>query len=230
MLIGFEDEGPADLELKATEQPDEVAATPIRPTSAISLLASVLLHAAVLLALIHGPTSPRVNASPVPVRLVIVQPAAALHSRPPPLTGPPAEVAIAATAFALPPAPVQQRSVDPLPAQPVPRLAPQHVAVAAEPARRTANRPGPDATRAQYLAYLVMLTRRHLGLLPMSLVGRRQGETVLNLLVHSDGTIDRLLVAHSSGYPDIDARIEQMIMAVRGFRRCRHGFASPLWS
>jgi len=73
---------------------------------------------------------------------------------------------------------------------------------------------GPAASRDQYLAYLVSLTRQHLGLLPLSFVGDRRGETVLTLVIRDNGAIGPISVARSSGYPDIDKRVEEMVAAV----------------
>jgi TonB family protein len=77
--------------------------------------------------------------------------------------------------------------------------------------------PGPSATRDEYLAYLVSLTKQHFDLVPLSLVGGRTGETSLAVLVLADGTIARISVAEGSGNPDIDNRIEQMVAACRKF-------------
>jgi TonB family protein len=77
--------------------------------------------------------------------------------------------------------------------------------------------PGPAATRDEYLAYLVSMTKQHFDLLPMSLIGGRTGETSLAVLVLADGTIARISVADGSGNPDIDNRIEQMVAACRKF-------------
>lgn len=77
--------------------------------------------------------------------------------------------------------------------------------------------PGTGTTRSAYLAYLVTLTRRHLDLLPSSLIAGRHGETVLNIQVLDDGTIAMVSVAKSSGYPDIDRRVEDIIAAVGRF-------------
>ena len=77
--------------------------------------------------------------------------------------------------------------------------------------------PGPGTTRDEYLAYLVALTKQHIDLLPRAFVGNRRGEAVLAVLLLDDGTIARIAVRQSSGYPDIDQRIEQMIAAVGRF-------------
>ncbi|HTZ37571.1 MAG TPA: energy transducer TonB [Stellaceae bacterium] len=74
---------------------------------------------------------------------------------------------------------------------------------------------GPAATRDEYLAYLVTLTRQHLDLLPLSMVGGRRGETVLSVIVYDNGVIGPISIVRSSNYPDIDQRIEQMVAAVR---------------
>jgi TonB family protein len=82
---------------------------------------------------------------------------------------------------------------------------------------RPARFPGPAATRDEYLAYLVYLTRKHLNLLPISVVGGRRGETVIDILVLDNGTLARVDIEQSSGYPDIDRRVEAMIRAVGRF-------------
>ena len=45
----------------------------------------------------------------------------------------------------------------------------------------------------------------------------RRGETIINVLVLDDGTVAMLSVGLSSGYPEIDERVEQMIRAVGRF-------------
>jgi TonB family protein len=77
--------------------------------------------------------------------------------------------------------------------------------------------PGPAATRDEYLAYLVSMTKQHFDLLPMSVIGGRTGETSLAVLVLADGTIARISIAEGSGNSDIDNRIEQMVAACRRF-------------
>jgi protein TonB len=76
---------------------------------------------------------------------------------------------------------------------------------------------GPPATRDEYLAHLANLTRRHLDLLSLSLLAGRRGMTALSILVLGDGTIARISVAQSSGYPDIDRQVERMVAAVGRF-------------
>jgi TonB family protein len=78
----------------------------------------------------------------------------------------------------------------------------------------TSTAPGSVATRDEYLASLVTLTRQHTNLLPPSLIGDRRGETVISVKVSKDGAIGPIGVLRSSGYPDIDERIEQMVSAV----------------
>ncbi|HWB51133.1 MAG TPA: TonB C-terminal domain-containing protein [Stellaceae bacterium] len=77
--------------------------------------------------------------------------------------------------------------------------------------------PGMSATRDEYLAYLVTLTRQHINLLPMSMVGDRRGETIISVVVYENGRIGPLGILRSSGYPDIDQRIEAMVAAVGKF-------------
>jgi len=93
------------------------------------------------------------------------------------------------------------------------RRVPQHVNLLP----RWAKYPGPAATRDDYLAYLAYLARQHIGLLSPGLIGGRRGETIINVLVLDDGTVAMLSVELSSGYPEIDERVEQMIRAVGRF-------------
>jgi hypothetical protein len=95
------------------------------------------------------------------------------------------------------------------------------------PAARPARYPGPAATRDEYLAYLAWLARQHIGLLPLALVGNRRGETVVDILVLGDGTIAMLRVGRSSGWHDIDLRIEQMIAAVGRFPPLPQWYQGP---
>ena len=76
---------------------------------------------------------------------------------------------------------------------------------------------GPAASRDEYLAYLVSLTRQHMNLLPMSIIGDRHGETVISVVVYDNGGIGPLGIIRSSGYADIDQRIQEMVRAVGKF-------------
>jgi colicin import membrane protein len=129
-----------------------------------------------------------------------------------------------------PPNEAQQKAADdvpppppekPEPPKPQPKstqtaqLAPRRVE---EPTRTEGHRakyPGPAATRDEYLAYVHSLIRQHYNLLPLSMVGSRRGVTLVEFVVDDDGTIAMIKVRQSSGWPDIDERIEQMVLAVR---------------
>ncbi len=106
--------------------------------------------------------------------------------------------------------------------QPVRRL-PQRAHLVPRPARF----PGPAATRDEYLAYLAALARQHIGLLSRSLLDGRRGETIINVLVLDDGTVAMLRVGQSSGYPDVDVRVEEMIRAVGRFPPLPQWFQGP---
>ena len=84
---------------------------------------------------------------------------------------------------------------------------------------RPAEAQSADAETAQsdYFSRLAALTRDHLDLLPLALLAGRRGQTTLSIYVLDDGTIGRIAVKHSSGYPDIDRRIEQIVTAVGHF-------------
>jgi protein TonB len=79
---------------------------------------------------------------------------------------------------------------------------------------RTAHLHGLTAVRDEYCAEALRLTLRQMGLLPRSLTGSRQGTTLLHIRVLGDGTIGDVRVTRSSGFPDIDERIERMVNAV----------------
>ncbi len=81
----------------------------------------------------------------------------------------------------------------------------------------SARYPGPSASRDEYCAYALSLTLRHLDLLPDSLVAARRGETTVTIRVRADGSIVSAMVAHGSGYLDIDERVTQMVKAVGKF-------------
>ena len=85
------------------------------------------------------------------------------------------------------------------------------------PSIRSGRQLGPAASRDEYLAYILELTKQHIDLLPLSYVAGRRGETVLSIRVLDDGTIARISIAESSGYPDIDRKVEEMVQAVRRF-------------
>jgi TonB family protein len=107
------------------------------------------------------------------------------------------------------------------------QLAPRRVE---EPARTEGHRakyPGPAATRDEYLAYVHSLIRQHYNLLPLSMVGSRRGVTLVEFVVDDDGTIAMIKVRQSSGYPDIDERVEQMVLAVRRVPPLPQWFQGP---
>jgi periplasmic protein TonB len=147
------------------------------------------------------------------------------------------------TAFLPPPPPLPSPPDLSLPKPPAPDVAPapkppQKLSLAArEPIRRVPQRahlvlrqarfPGPAATRDEYLAYLAALARQHIGLLSRSLIGGRRGESIIDVLVLDDGTVAMLRVGQSSGYPDIDLRVEQMIRAVGRFPPLPQWFQGP---
>ena len=87
--------------------------------------------------------------------------------------------------------------------------------------------PGPAASRDEYLAYVHSLIRQHYNLLPLAMVGGRRGETMVEFFVLDDGTIATIKVMRSSGWPDIDERVEQMVAAVRRVPPLPQWFQGP---
>jgi TonB family protein len=141
------------------------------------------------------------------------------------------------TAAVIPPPPVpgssglpeEKVAVEPPRPKPKPSIRPplRQAEARVHMAPRPARFPGPAATRDEYLAYLAYLTRQHLNLLPMSVLGGRRGRTVIDILVLDNGTVATLKIGQSSGYPDIDRRIESMIVAVGRFPPLPQWFQGP---
>ena len=143
----------------------------------------------------------------------------------PPIIAPPAQPSLPGVTIEPPPPPL------PPPEPP----APKHRAVthpsaisglvlplplhadSANPAAASARYPGPSASRDEYCAYALALTLRHLDLLPDSLLGARRGDTTVTIRLRVDGSIMNAMVAHGSGYIDIDERVTQMVYAVGKF-------------
>src|SRR5439155_21326165 len=86
---------------------------------------------------------------------------------------------------------------------------------------------GSAARRAVYLAYVHALIRQHYNMLPLAMVAGRRGETRIEFLVLDDGTSGMVRVRRSSGYPDIDARVEQMVVAVHRVPPLPQWFQGP---
>ncbi|HEX4185584.1 MAG TPA: TonB C-terminal domain-containing protein [Stellaceae bacterium] len=133
------------------------------------------------------------------------------------------------TAALVPPPPPEK----PEPPKPKPKPKPaaqQSLHWTEEPAHtaaRPAKYPGPAATRDEYLAYVHSLIRQHYNLLPLSMVGGRRGEAEIEFVVLDDGTIGMIKVRQSSGWQDIDARVELMIAAVRRVPPLPQWFQGP---
>jgi len=133
------------------------------------------------------------------------------------------------TAAIVPPPPPEK----PEPPKPKPKPNPtaqQLLHQTEEPARTATHRaryPGPAATRDEYLAYIHSLIRQHYNLLPLAMVGPRRGEAQIEFVVLDDGTIEMIRVRQSSGWQDIDSRIEMMIAAVRRVPPLPQWFQGP---
>ncbi len=122
----------------------------------------------------------------------------------------------------LPPAKPDAPKSEPVP-KPVPKPAPaahqvpRRVEELGNLAPRRARFPGPAATRDEYLAYMHSMIRQHYNLLSPAALGNRSGMTVIEFVVLDDGKIALMKVRRSSGYPDIDKRVSDMIAAVGRF-------------
>ncbi len=155
--------------------------------------------------------------------------------RAPPATAPPTPSTHAAKPVPQPPRTAAAALPTPAPAAPAP-IAPPATAQAGSPssasiaatqadspsaassaAARDGQVSGAATGQGDYLVYLEQLTRPYLYMLPPTFLAGRRGRTTLTVTVGDDGAISRIGVKHSSGYPDIDARIEQMVQAVGRF-------------
>jgi TonB family protein len=142
----------------------------------------------------------------------------------PPETKPP-EKPQQTAALAVPPLPpakpdVHKPDLVPKPSpkpSPAVHQAPRRLEEPANLAPRRARFPGPAATRDEYLAYMHSLIRQHYNLLTSGMLGDRRGMTVIEFVVLDDGKIALLKVRRSSGFPDIDHRVAEMIEAVGRF-------------
>ncbi len=122
----------------------------------------------------------------------------------------------------LPPAKPDAPRPDPIP-KPAPKptpaahQVPRRVEEPGNLAPRRGRFPGPAATRDEYLAYMHSLIRQHYNMLSQAMLGDRRGMTVIEFVVLDDGKIGLLKIRRSSGYPDIDNRIAEMVGAVGHF-------------
>jgi TonB family protein len=214
---------------------------------AFGSLGSLGLHLAVVLVLLFHPTlsrRPAPELQPIAVSLVIMPPKPKPPPAPklkPPKPPPPGRLASIDMGPTTSPKPAPkpgpptagappQMETAVLPLPPPPKLeAPSEEGIPLRPPAakprprpaalegRRAKYPGPSATRDEYLAYVAMLTRQHAGLLTPQLLAGRHGETVLEVVVLDNGTIARLAVLRSSGYPDIDRKVEEIVRSVGRF-------------
>jgi len=145
------------------------------------------------------------------------QPAVPTPDSPEPVPAPQKQAAMIPPPPPPKPAPPKPKPVLNAPPKPTASAETKRLEPNDRPAPRPAVLQGPPATRDEYLAYLVTLTRRHLDMLPLSVVGDRRGETVIGVVVRDDGALLQVSIAGSSGYPDIDRRVEAMVRAVGRF-------------
>ena len=173
---------------------------------------ALLLHLAPLLLIVGWAATVTDDPPLVPVHLVVEQ--APPKPEPQPVEQPPPTPVHAEAQTRPVPLPPPKPAAVSHPAKPPPAPTPTpprpHAAAIAQ-------FPSAGTSRDGYLAYLVTLTQQHIDLLPKALVGSRRGETVLSVAVRRNGIIDRIALARSSGYPDIDDRVEQMVAAVGKF-------------
>ncbi len=154
--------------------------------------------------------------------------APAPKDEPAPPEPPPAEAPEQTAAVVPPPPPMKPEPPKPQskPAAQQPSRRPEEPAHSA----RHAKYPGPAASRDDYLAYVHSLIRQNYNMLPLAMVGGRRGETRVEFLVLGDGTIARVRVRQSSGYPDIDSRVELMVATVRRVPPLPQWFQDPaMW-
>jgi protein TonB len=86
---------------------------------------------------------------------------------------------------------------------------------------------GPEATRDQYLASVYKLATEHLRVLSREAIGGRQGVTTLGIQVLQNGNIAWITIDRSSGYPDIDRQVQQVIESIGRFPSLPEHFGAP---
>jgi periplasmic protein TonB len=128
---------------------------------------------------------------------------------------------------AMTPPPLPPAKTDAPKPEPAPKPAPKPTPAAHQVPRRVdepgnlaprhARFPGPAATRDEYLAYMHSLIRQHYNLLSSMELGGRRGMVVVEFVVLDDGKIALLKIRRSSGWPDIDNRVAEMVAAVGHF-------------
>jgi TonB family protein len=74
-----------------------------------------------------------------------------------------------------------------------------------------------------------MLARRHFGLVTPQFLAGRRGETVVGVLVLDNGMVARLDVLQSSGYPDVDRKVEDIVRAIGRFPPLPQYVQGPSW-
>jgi TonB family protein len=225
-------------------EPDEPLPAPRRRASGISLLGSLGVHLLTLIVLIAGNSAPAEISGGIPMHLVIEEAPPAPDEAPPEPSvsattdeAPQADSGTAPNAAApsVPPPqiPVAAAVPPPKPSPPPPAPTPKQAIAsaapepAANPAPLQAEVPGSGTARGDYLDYLVTLTRGHFDILPLAFLAGRHGRTTLSVLVLEDGSIGSISVKRSSGYPDIDSKIEQMVAAVGRFPPPPEWFKRP---
>jgi TonB family protein len=242
LLVAFDPDAP--LVAEPVERDAPVSARADSRTERLgSWLGSLGVHLLPALLLVAiAPRSAGAPGSAIPVRLLVMQapisepnqstPQLAASALPPPQSAP---QPLPTPHLPPPPRPQRHASIAPLqPQKPSPRQEAPAEHHAAEPAKATSPHQATDAvtqpaamTRDQYLAYLVNLTWRHVDMLPASFIAGRKGETRLLIRVMSDGTIASIVVAQSSGYPEIDTRIEQIVTAIGRYPPLPSTFSGP---
>ncbi len=196
---------------KEAAAPPPAAAPPVRPPPTKVATATPPAKPA---------PAPPAKSAPAPPPTPTPKPVQAQATVPPKPVPSPTPTPAPAPAPAPPPTPRSAPAPTQLAAAALPTAAPTASAVTAavaSPASREAPVAASATGRGDYLNQLVVLTRGHLNILPLSFLAGRRGQTTLSVLVLEDGTISRISVKSSSGYPEIDAKIEQMVAAVGRF-------------
>jgi hypothetical protein len=97
----------------------------------------------------------------------------------------------------------------------------------ARPEGHHAKYPGPDASKDAYLAYVNELILQNRALLSADAIGDRHGGGELSVVVRRNGTIVFVTVTHTSGWPDIDHRAEEMVNRLDSFPPVPQYFGGP---
>jgi len=161
------------------------------------------------------PETPPPEAEPLPAPseqpVAAIEPLPPVHEVPVPVVQPPPLPALRKPVVKHPPKPVERRLEQPQP-NPVPAMTQSSTATVAEPPAAYAPTPVPSGEISpSYRALLSAWLERHKRYPDSARQRGEEGRAVLQFAVDRSGRVIDFVVAQSSGYPDLDASIQEMM-------------------